>query len=1387
MKLFLGLLCVLIFGVNITVSAEPDHNMIANGGFEEGNKTVAVSWGSNGWGGADAESGRKENMPGATGKYCFEITRKNKKGGLQLFSPVVVFDPKVPVDIQFRFQGECYFQLRFVVKKDGKYVDLKNNLTGKGYVITKTIKSDQWDECHLKVQLPNEYQQGEIGARLYFLLFPKHLKLTVDDVQLIPITEHDDKSQTSRSGASSQIDSWLAIHDPKQLTPTESSWYSPFPDMGYEYGMKDGVLTRDGVPFFYAGNFTVGGGQWNVASSWLSRVLKNSYSTVTWSIGNPSMNVKPQKDQLVIDYKDTAPLYSWIRELARYGQIVQFDPGNAMYKYNPIRYYPEKFPGLNEFFVDGSHFYCFDHNTEIGRRLYVNSWKNYFKYIRDAPLLAFECFNELGYRPRHPRVLKAFRVFSQKKYSSLKKANVVWGKNFQSWDKVIPPHIVPEREHLSYGDLLYFLKKCHKQNMYYDWLMFLQEDLIPGLVALKNDFRAFSNAPFSVDWRGHHHEFDGYATLDLDALDDLVDIYFLHNSFLMYDYNGAVADEQSVLKALSCSLLPYNFVASNSDKPFINPESIYSMTATPGSSGQVMAENSFGKFEKDWQFKLEDSNEGIGKEYYKVEFDDSDWGKMAVPGCWDATEKYKGKNGWGWYRTTFNMPSELKQSYLDGSRKFLIVGKGVAQSGTIWLNGHKVGDPKGWNREYKYDVGAYLDFGGENTIAILVDGTESYSQGLRFYIHVLADDMLNERHPLGEKEYASILWTNAVSGCSGITLWNWEDALRLFMPKLLTKLNSVTSVVLPAARKSDAKVAMLMPYLYFRGLPRGNHLDYMSYFAGLTFLQAPVDVLSEKQFQKITLKQYPMVVVPYAEKIHRKTYQQVVDYLNDGGHAIVTFDSLKNDFEQYTNINIQGLAGVRILGTIDSQQSVILNGKSFKLIKDEEVAYYGVKIDPVKDVDVVARFTDGTPAITAKKVGRGRLYFVAGRLDLSAVTELLKQTLEHANVNSELNVVCRSESEFSYIQAKYLGDSDRFVMYIHNWGGTTRHVNIQIGQDKLHAGQYRMRNIYGPDQEERVFTASELTSGVDVIAPSMSPVAFLLETASNKPLLLKEVSPIRQNILTRLEEMNATSDFTSNRPKALFMDDVKLDGRLAVGRKLYPLVQEFMEKTGCGTAVLPWQEFTPENLKKFDIVFLGECISSGYNKPLRSNKFAFTENILNFVRQGGSLILVSSSAHPNARHALLRLFGKELGFSVSNSFSRNPLSCGYGDPVQIRIQEFTNHPLTESVNSLQMFITQAINLKNNSPLKPVAMTSANDLNNPSKPVVVAGRVGKGKIVACTDLLWLQPFRLEDEDNARFLMNIIQWSLGQEGKIISKSDLMKYIFIDSEMMNKVENN
>jgi hypothetical protein len=1352
-------------------------NIVPNAGFEQGDGKQATDWSANGYDGAEGAWGRAMGVEGARGKYCFSLNRTNEQGGVQLFSPLIPLQNAEGqrLTLALRYRGSASFQTRFYRQEEGKYVAIMTPANHHFIKHFRLEQTDKWRDTSELIAIPASIRGASLAVRLYFLLQNGREEFNLDEVTLTEELCAEPRKPNPN---------WLKVVPPADLSPEEAAGYGAFPALGYAFGLQDGYLTRDAKPFFYIGSNTVGGGQAHIASSWLARVMRHSFCEVNRGVGG-AMKVSSEADTLTIEYQDAAASYSVLRELARYHLITQLDIGNAYYKYIPLKRYVEKFPWLNEFYTEGSHYYGFDHNTELGRELHFNAWKSYFRHIRDAPLLAFECFNELGYTPRHQRVREGFRQFAREKYDSLAEANRIWGSNFKSWKEVLPPHLTADNDLFSsYSERLNSVKACHETPGYLDWLIYLRADLMPGLRKMKEDFRKLSSAPFAVDWRGHQTDFDGYAAVGLEQLEELADIYFLHLGFRLFDYNRQPADEVSVLTSLTRSLLSHGYVRCNTDKPIFNPEAIHTEVSAPKSDFKAMEQNSLGQFHGKWRFRLDPAAEGIKQEWFRPDLDDSSWGGMEVPGCWDTTEEYKNKQGWGWYRAKFTVPAGLQNDFVDGSKRYLIVGKGVAQNGTIWVNGQKVGEPAGWSTEYQYDISPLLKYGGENSIAFLVDGS-GYNNGLRFHFFILPNDRVSTARELEKKEYATILWTSLIHGCSGISLWFWDDPERLFMPELGAELNSVSDIIMPETRHTGTRTAILLPSLSFFGIPHntGNHLDYLSYFGALTFLQARPDVLDEKKIVGISPASHPLAVIPYAKTVRPEVFAWLRQYVEEGGSAVVTFDSLQQEYHRYSALPIGEFAGVEVAGALNEPVTLQLDGETYPLVKGDSCAKYGMSIK-LREARQIASYGDGTPAITVREHGQGRIFYVAARLNLPAASAFFRQTMQQLHITTPVTVTSDTTKEFPYIEAGITGTPQRFVLHLANWGGLTHEAMVSINDPAFREGDYLMRRVRGaPDQGARV-TAEEMKTGLRMQVESMDPAIFLFEKTDSAPRVLPKISPRRQALLDRLAELRKPlGESDQNRPKILFLEDIS---GVTIGRKYHPVVDEFMRQSGCDTQVLPWQKFTPENLRQYAAVFLAEDVSSPYRRIMGSKEIAVLPNLLDYVNQGGSLIIVNASTgHFNAARELLKWFGGKLGFSATGEYCRNPRAHGYGDPLQLRVATFAEHPLAKNVNSLQFFISPALQIKPSCPLQPVVLTEKDDLAYPSAPLVLAGQVGKGRMVVAADLMWLQPFRVEDDDNAQFLMNVIAWALGREPLPYDKQELVKRLPITHVEMERVE--
>ncbi len=138
---------------------------------------------------------------------------------------------------------------------------------------------------------------------------------------------------------------------------------------------------------------------------------------------------------------------------------------------------------------------------------------------------------------------------------------------------------------------------------------------------------------------------------------------------------------------------------------------LISWLLAPLSFGQVINLNG------SWKFHI-----GDRANWSAPEFDDSDWETISAPSHWED-EGFNGYDGFAWYRKTFDgrrlSKSEnyyLNLGYIDDADEVYLNGRFIGFSGSM--------PPKfktAYNSERNYSLlNDYIDFGGENTIAVRV-------------------------------------------------------------------------------------------------------------------------------------------------------------------------------------------------------------------------------------------------------------------------------------------------------------------------------------------------------------------------------------------------------------------------------------------------------------------------------------------------------------------------------------------------------------------------------------------------------------------------------------------------------------------------------------------
>ena len=134
---------------------------------------------------------------------------------------------------------------------------------------------------------------------------------------------------------------------------------------------------------------------------------------------------------------------------------------------------------------------------------------------------------------------------------------------------------------------------------------------------------------------------------------------------------------------------------------------------------------------------------------YAVGFDDSAWKSVQLPHDWvvdlpfspEASHSHGYKTvGWkwpetsvGWYRKHFTVPAEALGQPV--SLRF----DGIFRDSDIWVNGFWLGGEESGYTTATYNIAEYLNYGGDNVVAVRVDATFEegwFYEGAGIYRHV---------------------------------------------------------------------------------------------------------------------------------------------------------------------------------------------------------------------------------------------------------------------------------------------------------------------------------------------------------------------------------------------------------------------------------------------------------------------------------------------------------------------------------------------------------------------------------------------------------------------------------------------------------------------------
>lgn len=166
---------------------------------------------------------------------------------------------------------------------------------------------------------------------------------------------------------------------------------------------------------------------------------------------------------------------------------------------------------------------------------------------------------------------------------------------------------------------------------------------------------------------------------------------------------------------------------------------------------------------------------GYGDGAASAEFDDRGWRKIDLPHDWAVEQPFSPKGSFshgskaigrnfpeasvGWYRKSFVVPAS------DLGKHISIAFDGVFRNSIVWVNGHYLGTEPGGYNSFEYNISEYLNYGGNNVIAVRADVTMEegwFYEGAGIYRHVWLNKT-NQLHIIPDGTFVTTTLKNNVA------------------------------------------------------------------------------------------------------------------------------------------------------------------------------------------------------------------------------------------------------------------------------------------------------------------------------------------------------------------------------------------------------------------------------------------------------------------------------------------------------------------------------------------------------------------------------------------------------------------------------------------------
>lgn len=1146
-----------------------------------------------------------------------------------------------------------------------------------------------------------------------------------------------------------------------------------FPSSATNIRIKGPDIVRDGKPVFLTGVEDDA-----IYFPWLYKLMKFDIIQLQDLSPDNIMKLKQTEVGTEISWN---PLSKWfetkIRTLLHNGLAIHanywdFLPRNDRFKND-----------MSDHIATASHFYGWRLDSSVGRQIKENYTRATLRTLGKYPVTFYELYNELYYGDTSPAALRSFQRAMREKYGDISKANQAWSTSFPTFAAITPPWKTVNWA----ATKAYLRPQPVPIELYTEWQRFVERHLGRELRLLTDNIKRDIKYPHSYiiyqAVMNLHQDYSGMTNTYPEELMKAGDALCQEGGMYFYPQIKGAENITDIAKTAR-SMMIWDLLAGISpDKPvYLSECGIGTYPAAFDPASMVV------DLSGTWYFADDSANKGQSMGYGNPDFDEKSWAGISVPGIWGSQGFPKCTRGW--YRRDFTIPKDQKQG-------LFLTGKELADRARIYLNGKLIHETSAWNAEFSVDISGFLRK-GKNTIALEISNQfEAGGQiqgGVRNFIAV-TDREFFKPAKVTAGQMRSWFWSMAVHNISGVIMSYFytpatnrdvgsiynpvgrEYAAIRAIPEVKNEIDAVSEILLPRPRLSP-EIAFVYPFESGRAHVSDDHTDLytgkitlamMDYYLSALFSRFTPAVTSNDAIVRGMADKFKIIVMPTSPRVIDGTIEALDRYVRSGGILILGPSALSFNDCTHRPIPAPEWLGIKTGLPVLSMKS--LNSRHFGLSNEESRkrvfdSSFGTKIS-LNGAASLAEFTDGTPAITVHRHGKGHVYYFACNLPFIKLKSVLSSIFVSHGLKCQVELRYTDGVSADYIESHVIGSRDRFVFYLNNFGGGER--NVAAGIPSVDSGNYRITDIRSGKVLYEDIGFQEIRRGLGLTASSQDPVTWLFEKhGTGDRVKIKPLSAEHQRFLGMWNASPRSKD------KILFhsLNRAALDPfRMLTGKSLleasgfeinYAL--DLPGKAGKGKIESYHDEKNISSLSDFSIYVLGA--------PRLRDANAIKE-IRDYVENGGSLLLSASAdigyfgwySNKHHRGQLFDVFGLKCSHV---NFVDEHMNDGFS-PANCLFANITpGHQITRGVAKVQL--AEASTISTTSPDQQVLIRSNTTSIPANSPFLVAMEFGKGRVVAMGDSLWLQPEWLGKEDNAQLMLNIFNWLARRDSSIVPRDEL-----------------